>query len=124
MKKQTAELNGSALDWAVSKALGRVTEESHWHWRKVYLVCDEYSYSTIWTRGGDFVEQCIESDMLIERVDPQFKNVPKFKATLDRWESVYRGDSVLVAVCRCYVASKLGVEVDIPQEVLEIPDRA
>jgi hypothetical protein len=124
MKMQTAELKGTPLDWAISKALGRVTENSHWHWRKVHLVSDEYSYSTMWARGGDFVEQCIESGMLIEHVDPQYGTLPKFKATLDRWESVYRADSVLVVVGRCFVATKLGLEVDIPQEVLELQDRA
>jgi hypothetical protein len=122
MKKQTAELSGDALDWAVSKALGVVTDISHW--LKVHLVCDEYSYSTTWSRGGDFVERCIASGMLIERVDPQFKTLQKFKVTLDGWNSVYRADSLLVAVSRCYVASKLGLEVDIPDEVLEIREPA
>jgi hypothetical protein len=122
MKKQTAELKGSALNWAVSTALGLVTDTHEW--RRVYLVCDEYDYATSWTRGGAFVEQCIASGMLIESVDPEYKDLPKFKATLNRWESVFRAESVLVAVCRCYVASKLGAEVDIPQAVLDIREPA
>jgi len=59
--------------------------------------------------------------MLIERVDPDYLNLPKFKATLERWESVYRGDTLLVTTCRCYVAHKLGTEVDVPDEVIEQP---
>lgn len=118
MKLQTADLRDNALDWAVSKARG--LDVSPADWLKVHRVCTEYSFSSAWETGGALLEQCVEQGMLIERVDPQYKTLQKFKATLDRWESVYRADTLLVAVCRCYVAAKLGQEVDIPQEVLDL----
>ncbi|KVP65605.1 hypothetical protein [Burkholderia ubonensis] len=122
MKMQTAELIGDPLDWAVAKALGPTGEE--WNWLKNRQLGYEVSFSRLWERGGWLLEQCIADGMLVERVDPQYKNLQKFKATLDRWESVYRADTVLVAVCRCLIAHKLGLEVDIPQEVLAMPQSA
>jgi hypothetical protein len=117
MKIQTAELSGVALNWAVSKARGLKVDPAAW--LTVYRVDSMYNFSTDWTAGGPLLEECIEAGMLIERVDPRYLNVPKFKATLERWESVHRGDTLLVTTCRCYVAQKLGPEVEVPDEVLD-----
>lgn len=120
MKTLTAELIGDPLDWAVAKALGPEGHEASWlHDRtRGYLTC----FSRLWDKGGWLLEQCVEHGMLIERVDPQYDGkLPKFKASLDHWNSAYRGDQLLVAVCRAYVAYNLGTEVDIPQAVLDLP---
>lgn len=120
MLKQTAELIGDPLDWAVAKALGPEGAEDVWLRNRTigYLPC----FSRLWDRGGWLLEECVDHGMLIERVDPQYGDkLPKFKVTLDKWQSVYRGETLLVAVCRAYVAYKLGTEVDIPQAVLDLP---
>lgn len=68
-----------------------------------------YSPSTDWAQGGPIVALHI---VLIE-------DIGDFE-----WEATAvggakaRGDTVLQAVCRCYVASKLGDEVDIPEELV------
>lgn len=117
---QTEALVGDPLDWAVAKALGPKGAEDAWLKDRTigYLPC----FSRLWDRGGWLLEQCVEHGMLIERVDPQYgESLPKFKVTLDKWASVYRGDTLLVAVCRAYVAYKLGTQVDVPQAVLDLP---
>lgn len=123
MKMQTAELIGDPLDWAVAKALGAAMSDADF-WLKVHRCDTCYSYSGFWEAGGELLEQCVEQGMLVERVDPQYKDLQKFKATFDRWETVYRADELLVAVCRCFVAHKLGLEVDIPEVVLGLPVEA
>ena len=122
MLKQTAELIGDPLDWAVAKALGPAGAEEAWLRDRTigYLPC----FSRLWNRGGWLLEECVAHGMLIERVDPQYEHLPKFKATLDKWQSVYRGDTLLVAVCRAYVAYNLGTEVEIPHAVLDLPRAA
>lgn len=119
MKMKTGELIGDALDWAVAHALG---PEGHDElWLKDRKRGYKPFYSRTWEYGGWLLEQCIEHGMLIERIDPQYEGkLPKFKASLDKWESLYRGDTLLVAVCRAYAAYKLGPEVEIPQAVLEL----
>lgn len=48
----------------------------------------------------------------------QWVNVPICHAYLPDGEWSSDADSPLVAAMRCYVASKLGVEVDVPQGLL------
>lgn len=115
----TSELIGNPLDWAVVLSLGGESMARAWlkdHTRG-YLTC----FSSQWDQGGWLLEQCVENGMLIERVDPQYDGkLPKYKVSLDRWATTYRGDTLLVAVCRCYVAYKLGTSVEIPAEVLAL----
>lgn len=118
----TSELIGDPLDWAVALCLGGTAIANSWlkDRKRGYLSC----FSRHWDQGGGLLEQCVENGMLIERVDPQYDDkLPKFKVSLDRWATTYRGDTLLVAVCRCYVAYKLGASVVIPPEVLALGNR-
>ena len=46
------------------------------------------------------------------------ESMPAFKATLTRWRTLSRADTPLEAAMRCYVASNLGSEVDVPEALL------
>jgi hypothetical protein len=72
---------------------------------------DEFDYSTDWAQGGPIIER--EGIRIVE-------------VAADVWGAVYsRGDvgrehfaeTPLIAAMRCYVASKLGDEVEIPKEL-------
>jgi hypothetical protein len=105
MKIETSDLTGTALDWAVGKAGG-------WH--------KDYPYSTDWVFGGPIIER--EELHVLPTGD-----AAKWKAY--RWidhgneagnfsrESY--GPAPLIAAMRCFVASKLGETVDVPDELLE-----
>ena len=110
---KTSELTGAALDWAVSKCEG--VDVTH-------LYAWDYStnrYSTDWAHGGPIIERekialtCYPDDKeWIAGVDfqhPRFSNVIAY-------EEQY-GPTPLIAAMRCYVASKLGEEVDVPEEL-------
>lgn len=101
---RTSELTGAALDWAVAKCEGVV-------W--LFEVLDGTSppgasYSTDWSQGGPILDKHISE--LIDCVD-------------DGWEACCNGtygatgQTALEAVCKAYVASKLGDEVDVPKEL-------
>lgn len=112
----TSELIGNPLDWAVAFSLGGAAMANAWlnDRKRGYLSC----FSRQWDYGGGLLEQCVENGMLIERVDPQYDGkLPKYRVSLDRWATVYHGDTLLVAVCRCYVAYKMGDCVAIPDDV-------
>lgn len=96
---KTSELTGATLDWAVAKCESEPV----------------YSYSTNWLFGGPIIERekiCIEGR-------PGMSEGWAAHYSKKR-ESLYFysiGQTPLVAAMRCYVASKLGDDVDIPEEL-------
>jgi hypothetical protein len=97
MKTKTAELTGVALDWAVAKCEGYQLD----------LVPEgEYTPSTDWSQGGPLIEReklaiCIGWKQWLAFSD-------------DTENAGAQGPTPLIAAMRCYVASKLGDEVEVP----------
>ena len=110
MKIKTSELTGAALDWAVAKCLG--TE----HLFAGHEV-GRLHYSTDWSQGGPIMERegiaidCIRCD---GEVDGWIAALPMF------CDAKYEESSPtpLIAAMRCYVSSRLGDEVEIPDELV------
>ena len=95
---KTSELTGTALDWAVHFALHGSCEG--------YA---EHEYSTNWAQGGPIIER--------EKLDVFCSGNVWDASTGDRHPNVIKsGTTPLIAAMRCYVASKLGDEVEIPKE--------
>lgn len=112
---KTSELTGAALDWAVAVCEGFTDydpdTETMMPPRKGYgrVNFDEYSYSTDWAQGGPIIER--EGMHLTCRLNKSY-------AMLNMGYLVHEyGDTPLIAAMRCYVASKLGDTVDIPEEL-------
>jgi len=112
---KTSELTGAALDWAVAKCEGVTVLPKMRGGCYATLVRGEtvlLCYSTDWAQGGPIIER--------ECIDVMFEG-PEWYAYM-RWASgrmiQYDGDTPLIAAMRCYVASKLGAEVDVPDELL------
>ena len=111
----TYELTGIALDWAVTSieepdALKYGVE--HWLDKRRHETRDGFfvhRYSTVWAQGGEIIER------ELMRVQP-FMN--KWLAYIDHTPAHAEGKTPLIAAMRCYVESKLGSEVDIPEELL------
>lgn len=120
MRIKTAELTGAALDWAVSQASldgeegfdyyichkGRVMQESgDLSWR--------FHPSSNWDQGGPIIErERISTDWMHRMVWDARIYVPDEEP----WQM--DGETMLIAAMRCFVASKLGDEVEIPKELL------
>jgi len=97
---KTSELTGAALDWAVAKAIGE--------YRPVAVP----AYSTDWTKGGPIIER--EGISVARRGEHSFS---PWGAVLQGFEFDEEGPTPLIAVMRCYVASKLGDDVTLPPEL-------
>ena len=117
---KTSELIGSALDWAVAKAEGKSNEWMHDH--KIGYV---NSASTDWAQGGPIIErEEIELHVLPSGLDISLH--PTYQRG-DFWEAnLWPPDVDIIQICaptplvaamRCYVASKLGDEVEVPEEL-------
>lgn len=125
---KTTELTGAALDWAVAKANGwieyptdSIEQGAYWHTdsskapfgRRVFK--EEWNPSTDWAQGGPIIER--EWINVIKHEDGTH-----WIAADERWKlddgHPEVGPTPLIAAMRCYVASKLGDEVDVPKELL------
>jgi hypothetical protein len=107
MKIKTAEAKDAALDWLVTKCEGNTNG-----WCGM-VVSRPMSYifrpSTNWAQGGPIIER--------ERISITHQ-VGRWAAQTDDDLFAY-GPTPLIAAMRCYVASKLGDEVEIPEELME-----
>ena len=118
MKTKTSELTGDALDWAVAKALGMHV----WPTRGGWFTFDSDAYSeyrndynddklqsfrpsTNWAQGGAIIER--------EGISLYLYSDSEWNAHLGGKE--YCATTPLIAAMRCYVASKLGDEVEISE---------
>ena len=98
-KTKTDELTGAALDWAVAKIEGYTMNPAH---KKSAWI----SYSTDWAQGGPIIER--------ENIATAW-HITRWVA----WRGVveHPGPTPLIAAMRCYVASKLGNDIEIPEEL-------
>jgi hypothetical protein len=99
---KVSELTGHALDWAVARCEGGVGENQ--------LLGAWYAPSTDWAQGGPIIER--------EGIELQF-DLYRWNAALGVMRFYIGGPTPLVAAMRCYVASKLGKEVEIPTELTQ-----
>ena len=102
---KTSELQGAALDWAVNQ---------------IEECCDDPNtpmFSASWAQGGPIIER---EKISIEHM------TGAGDAGADVWVatriehpafSEEQGPTPLIAAMRCFVASKLGDEVEIPDEL-------
>jgi hypothetical protein len=105
MKIKTSELQGAALDWAVAKCEKvEFTYEDHPHHEMVGM-----HYSTDWSQGGPIIER--------GKIDVWTHAGKEWAASVDKGRNEFRGSTFLIAAMRCYVASKLSDEVEIPEEL-------
>jgi hypothetical protein len=113
---KTSELTGAALDWAVAKCEGQPNEWMADH-KRGYI----NSPSTDWAQGGPIIErECIcihqrmgETAWWADYANPQVKPEGTGHRFLFK-----QAPTPLIAAMRCYVASKLGDDVDVPEELL------
>ena len=128
MKIKTSELSGPALTWAVAKCLGEdvsvvVNEGTPEVWfnhdinhsityknrkgeDRFILFGNPVEYG--WEHVGEIIEQ--------EKIDTRWTGENWIAGKLVKWVT---GPTLLIAAMRCYVMSKLGEEVEVPEDLLK-----
>jgi hypothetical protein len=128
MKIKTSDLSDAALDWAVELAKG-----TFWSANSYFCFTDpvrydrnpEYRYSTEWSQGGPIIETegiDLYCNLVAQpdHADPAWRK-GSWRARYCRMgyrSDMFYGPTPLIAALRCFVASKLGAEIDIPEELL------
>ena len=121
---KTSELTGTALDWAVAKCEYDNRRYNYGspcfnqNTKRIYeteslrQIGVNFAPSSDWKQGGPIIER--------EFIGLTYsESVPCWYATSQKGRRFLRlGDTPLVAAMRCYVASKLGDTVEVPEELL------
>ena len=138
---RTSELTGHALNWAVAQAEGdkvyrpRLGRPADWD-KEAYLkdgsddrwvvrvenpkearfVDWTYNPSGDWMQGGPNIEREV-----ITLIHPRWDGwtAHKYDDRVEDESYTLDGPTPLIAAMRCYVASKLGDEVEIPTELTQ-----
>jgi hypothetical protein len=105
---KTNELSGKALDWAVAKCEG--VDEYILETAFYSAWCDgRFNFSSDWAQGGPIIERegiCVGTGL----------DSPTWYANKGLMAHHHFGQTPLIAAMRCYVASKLGDDVNVPEE--------
>ena len=118
MKIKTTDLMPLALNWAVAN-IELTGHDDYTNLLMVTVGDDEgwkYNPSTDWAQGGPIIER--------EGMQLQMEDIGEWHATMwwddgeGQREVVMQAATPLIAAMRCYVASKLGEEVDVPDELI------
>jgi hypothetical protein len=116
MKVKVSELQGAALDWAV--ALIEYPEWKEQGYLEVFphdLSFDDgttYTPSTNWAQGGPIIER--------EGISVAMDDVEPWCGFIEDDEIntlFFSGPTPLIAAMRCYVASQMGDEIELPEEL-------
>ena len=111
---KTSEFSGAALDWAVAKAESIINGDN----LDIGFINEGgYSPSTDWSQGGAIIER--------EGISLEYDGLGTWVAWLHHEDKEYGGvmrsegqdTTPLIAAMRCYVASKLGDNVELPEEL-------
>lgn len=111
MKIKTQDLIGEALDWAVAKC---EKQEANFFLQEELRSCGRwYAYSTDPSQSWPIIER---EKIRLDPRDSEWQ-ANSWDDEIQNFRTSY-GPTSLIAAMRCYVASKLGDEVDVPEELL------
>lgn len=114
---KTSELSGSSLDWAVGKCLGHTEFYNYGSYIRVPIQPTgllTFCPSTDWAQGGPIIER---EEIEVGRQGTEW--IACIDPADGDWETNgHYGPTPLIAAMRCYVASKLGDDIEIPEEFL------
>ena len=104
---KTSELISPALNWAVAKCEGvEFTDEAKPYAHELM----HFNYSTDWAQGGPIIER---EGIDVLRDGNHWTALKTM--TIDHPHLRVSGPTPLVAAMRCFVASKFGDDVEIPE---------
>lgn len=107
---KTSELEGKALDYVVFTLICPDLHKDVFlgHYMNYRYYDKTYQFSTCWADGGPIIE--MEGMSIMCHGDSW--TVANLSGV-----SLEEGSTPLIAAMRCYVASKLGDEIEIPEEL-------
>ncbi len=123
MKIKTQDLYLSALDWAVAQCKGLLcfgycTYGDRFSIKNSDGGIETYAPSFLWSQGGEIIQR-ERIGLWAYQWNEQGEPEAGWYAEDEGGDHVRTGCSPLVAAMRCFVASKMGDEVEIPDELIK-----
>lgn len=119
---KTSELRGAALNWAIAKSEGFSGLAYHPNTRAVTMgLCNggwrRLDYDTDWRQGGAIIDRL---DGLLLKTWVESRPDLRCEAHIHNHDGnwIQFGPTLLIAAMRCYIASRLGEEVEVPENLL------
>jgi hypothetical protein len=123
MKIKVSEASGPVLDWMVAKCEG-----AEFHcvdgvlcvlWSEEFDVrLTDYNPSTDWAQGGPIIGREKIDFWTGDSYQDEYGKFTAIKSAKHPASAMhYEGPTPLIAAMRCYVASKLGNECEVPDEL-------
>ena len=106
---KTSELTGAALDWAVANCEGVINGDAL---DVGFILEGQYAPSIFWDQGGPIIER-----EAIQLTPDEYTGTWSAYMTNEGEPYEGTGPTPLIAAMRCYVASKLGDNIEIPEEL-------
>ena len=107
-------MTGAALDWAVAKCEGFGDSPRS---MEIFMYQQSrgmgYCYSTDWSRGGPIIER--EGIEPCRLKDGEWRG-QLYEEGIDKIHREY-GATPLIAAMRCFVASRMGDDIKLPEEL-------
>ena len=129
---KVSKLTGAALDWAVAKCEGITPIAVKKRYSEGYILYSlpastiPLEYSNKWAQGGPIIER--HNIATFPNLQGEWAAyAPNSTRTVSRtqtveevfvWAFKQTGPTPLIAAMRCYVASKLGDTIELPEELL------
>lgn len=128
MQIKTGELTGAALDWAVTTIVCpdalRYGVQDWREQRRGAVKYGEFLYRwhQSWAQSGPIIER-EQIDVFCRPTGSKYSEEPdwasaKYLSPAETAAFLQSGATPLIAAMRCYVASKLGDEIDVPDELV------
>lgn len=138
MKIKTATAESEVLDWLVAKCeydrrlytygspCFNLSSKRVYATEGLQQIGVNFAPSTNWAQGGPIIEREKIASLppIVRRIAKERHAFPieYWRATIQRDENELAihgaGPTPLIAACRCFVASKLGDEVEVPDELI------
>ena len=114
---KVSNLSGAALDWAVAKCEPNPEHVTHKN-GVIRRQPVQYAYapSTDWAQGGPIIARERMGVWPSDSIEGMWAARPDYEVYPERLPPAY-GPTPLIAAMRCYVASKMGDTIDIPEEL-------
>ena len=118
---RVSEATNTQLDWLVAKCEGATSIRFDGEFWRVESDYEEYlgnlDYTADWSQMGPIIER--------ETISVMHRHRPPLHPEGDSWNAVilssnkrgWYGPTPLIAAARCYVVSKLGETVEVPEEL-------
>lgn len=128
MKIKTSELTDRALNHCVHLALGYSYRNDDkygpmYMWPSSVKGVTNWenwpaNYGNDWAHGGPIIDRMVKDGLQLYNHNPADGSGTVCTAVMRYSGHHHSGPTPLIAAMRCFVASKLGDEVDIPKELL------